>query len=185
MLKDILLKTAELINRDDLIEGLNSDNNSQSIQNDILRMISYYNYTMETLCENYFNLSTKQLISSDNKKQIYYFNFTYKPTKVLSVLKNNKNVFFSEYTKHITVPEANTEYEIIYKFIPDRLSALENKINLPYGITEKIICYGIASEFLASKNQFDKAKYWNDKFMFEIFKSKTRKDRKLKPTFTI
>ena len=71
MLKDILLTTAELINRDDLIEGLNGNNNSQSIQNDILRLISYFNYTMETLCENYFNLSNKQKISSDSKKQIY------------------------------------------------------------------------------------------------------------------
>ena len=185
MLKDILLKTAELINRDDLIDGLNNNNNSQSIQNDILRMISYYNYTMETLCENYFNLSTKQIISSNNNKQIHYFNFTFKPTKILSVLKNNKNVFFSEYTKYITVPESNNEYEIIYKFIPDRLSNMEDSICLPYGITEKMICYGIAGEFLASKSQLDKAEYWNNKFMFEIFKSKTRKDRKLKPTFTI
>ncbi len=185
MLKDILLKTAELINRDDLIEGLNNDKNSQSIQNDIFRLISYYNYTLETLCENYFNLSNKQIISSDNNRKINYFNFTYKPLKILSVTKNNKTVFFSEYAKYITVPEENTVYEITYKFLPERLTSLEDKTNLPHGITERIICYGIASEFLASKNQYDKAEYWNNKFMFEIFKSKTSRDRKLKPTFTI
>ena len=185
MLKDILLKTAELINRDDLIEGLNSNNNSQSIQNDILRMISYYNFTMETLCENYFNLSNKQKISSDNNKKIHYFNFTYKPTKILSVSKNFKNIFFSEYSKYITVPEEHGVYEITYQFLPDRLSSINDKVELPYCITEKIVCYGIAAEFLACKDQFDKAEYWNNKFMFEIFKSKTRKDRKLKQTFTI
>ena len=185
MLKDILLKTAELINRDDLIEGLNNTNNSPSIQNDICRLISYYNYTLETLCENYFNLIITQKISSDNNKKINYFNFTYKPLKILKVANNNKQVFFSEYSKYITVPEANNFYEITYKFLPDKITSLNSNTTLPKGITEKIICYGIASEFLASKNQFEKSEYWNNKFMFEIFKSKTSQDRRLKQTFLI
>ena len=75
MLKDILLKTAEIINRDDLIDGLNNSNNSPSIKNDIIRLISYYNYTLETLTDNYFNLVNKQTIQSNNNKQINIINF--------------------------------------------------------------------------------------------------------------
>ena len=62
---------------------------------------------------------------------------------------------------------------------------LNDKITLPKGVTIKAICYGIASEFLASKNQINQAEYWNNKFMLEIFKSKTSKARKLKLSFTI
>lgn len=186
MLKDILLKTAELINRDDLIESLNKQNNpSQSIQNDISRMISYFNYTMETLCDNYYNLKHSQNIYSNNNKKISYLNFTYEPTKILKVSKNGRPVFFSEYSKYITVPEGNSVYEVTYKFLPDRVTDLNQEINLPRGVTQKMVCYGIAHEFLASKNQESKAEYWKNKFMFEIFKSKTSQDRRLKPSFLL
>lgn len=187
MLKDILLKTAELINRDDLIEGLNNkfSNNPQSLQNDIYRLISYYNHTLETLCENYFNLTHTQEIFSNQNKKISFLNFKYEPTKIVKVTKNKKPVFFSEYSKFITTPEANVLYEITYKYLPDRIVNLEENINLPRGITEKIICYGIASEFLASKDNITQSEFWYNKFMFEIFKSKTTKDRKIKQTFII
>ena len=58
MLKEILIKTAELINRDDIIAELKNDmqGTSASINNDIYRLISYYNYVLETLCDNYFNI---------------------------------------------------------------------------------------------------------------------------------
>ena len=186
MLKDILLKTAELINRDDIIEALNNKQTpSQSIQNDIYRLISYFNYTLETLCENYFNLTNTQTISSDRNKKINYLNFYKKPLKIIKVLKNNRPVFFLENSKYLTVPEANVSYEITYKFIPEKIVELDSAVNLPFGVSERIICYGIASEFLASKNQLEKSEYWNNKFMFEIFKSKTSKDRKVKQTFII
>ena len=180
MLKDILLSTAELINRDDLIEALKSENNStsQSVQNDIYRLISYYNYTIETLCENYFNIINTEQIFSDKNRKINYLNFTFEPTKIERVTKDGRLVFFSEYSKFITVPESKVLYEVTYKYLPDRKTNLTDEIILPFGVSKKIVCYGIASEFLASKNQFSQAEYWNNKFMLEIFKSKTSRERK-------
>ena len=187
MLKDVLIKTAELINRDDIREELKSQtpSNSTSIQNDIYRLISYYNYTVEKLCENYFNIKHTQFIYSDKNRKINYLNFTFEPIKILSVSKNGRPLFFSEYSKYLTVPEANVCYEITYKYLPDTIKNLNDNITLPKGVTIKTICYGMASEFLASKNQITQAEYWNNKFMLEIFKSKTSKDRKIKQTFVI
>lgn len=187
MIKDILIKTAELLNRDDIINELNSQtpSTSQALQNDILRLISYYNYTIETLCENYFNMTNTQTIISDKNRKISFLNFNYEPTKILSVKYHEKFVFFSEYAKYITVPESKTPYEVTYKFLPDRVTDINSNEEIPCNLNSKIICYGIASEFLASKNQFSQAEYWNNKFMLEIFKSKTTLDRKLKRTFII
>ena len=187
MLKDILISTAQIINRDDIIEELEREtpSSSQLLQNDIMRLISYYNYIMETLCENYFQILDSQTIYSDKNKQISFLNFNHTPTKIVSVKKNGRNVFFSEYSRYITVPEPKISYEITYKFLPNKVRNLSDEITLPYGINQKIICYGIASEFLASKNMYSQAQYWNDKFMLEIFKSKTSKNRKLKRTFVI
>lgn len=187
MLKDILLKTAELINRDDIITELNSDSTSHPtlIENDILRMISYFNYTMETLCDNYFNITNSQVLYSDKNRKISFLNFTYEPTKIEKVTKNEKPVFYSEYVKYLSVPQAETSYEVTYKFLPEPINNLESNVTLPKGVTTKIICYGIASQFLASKNLTEQAEFWNNKFMLEIFKSKTSKNRKIKQTFIL
>lgn len=187
MLKDILLKTAELINRDDIITELNSETqtNSQSLTNDILRMISYFNYTLETLCDNYFNITNTQTFYSDKNKKISYLNFAFEPTKIERVSKNEKPVFFSEFSKFLTVPQAETSYEVTYKFLPDPINNLNDKVTLPKGVSEKIICYGIASQFLASKSLMEQAEFWNNKFMLEIFKSKTSKNRKVKQNFIL
>lgn len=184
MLKDILLKTAEILNRDDIINELNNPSNSSpAIQNDIYRLISYFNYTLDTLCENYFNITISQNIYSDKDKKISFLNFEKEPTQIIKVLNNGGPVFFSKYSKFITVPEAKEKYMIVYKFTPDRVTNLSDEVKLPTGVSEKLICYGIASEFFASKNLFEQSEYWNNKFMLEIFKSKTSQDRKLKQTF--
>ena len=120
------------------------------------------------MCENYFNLTHTQELLSNNKK-ISFLNFLYEPTKIISVSKNKRPVYFSTYSKYISVSEDNTKYEITYKYLPDRITNLNDDIKLPRGVTEKIVCYGIASEFLASKNQTSQAEYWNNKFIFEIF----------------
>ena len=185
MLKDILIKTAELTNRDDIITELKSKNKStpQAIQNDILRLISYYNYTIENLCGNYFSLKETQFITSDKNRKINFLNFTYEPKEIVCVKRNQRNIFFSQYSNHITVPEANVSYEIVYKYIPDPVLNLNDKCVLPLGASKKLVCYGIASEFLASKNNIDQAEYWNNKFMLEIFKTKNLNNRKIKKTF--
>ena len=184
MLKNILIKTAEILNRDDIISELNSENsNSSELQNDIFRLISYYNFTIEKLCENYFSISHTQSIHSDKNRKISFLNFKYQPLRIYSVTKNNKKVFHSEFSKYILVPEACCNYEISYTYLPDHLTNLNDKVELPRGISTKMICYGIASEFLACKNNIDKSEYWNNKFMLEIFKSKTSRERKLKQNF--
>ena len=183
MLKNILIKTAEIINRDDLISELNSETITPSLQNDIMRLISYYNYTIEKLCENYFPFYYTQTIHSDKNRRINFLNFKYHPLKTISVTKEGKPKFYSENFKYLTTTEACTEYEITYTYLPEPLNNLIDKINIPHGISTKMICYGIASEFLACKNNMEKSEYWNNKFMLEIFKSKTSRDRKLKPTF--
>ena len=56
---------------------------------------------------------------------------------------------------------------------------------LPKTIIKKVICYGIVSEAFACKNLFNESEFWKNKFLFEIFKLKTQKERRVKSTFTL
>lgn len=187
MLKDILIKSAELLNRDDIINELLNQNNIQnsSLQNDILRLISYYNYTIKNLCQNYFPIEATDIISSDKNRKIYYTSFSFEPLKILSVTSNEKFHFYQESTTHILVPSQNKIYEVKYTYLPEQITDLNSKEKLPRNINEKIIIYGIISEFLASKNMLEESKFWNNKFMLEIYKSRVNSNKRLKATFKL
>ena len=189
MIKQLLIKCAELLNRDDIIVSLKDtdsvDNISNtSIQNDTIRLISYYNYVVSNIFENYISLSKTEILTSDENNRIYYSKFENKPVQILSV-KNTSNSYchFSLHTSFIETNASNSEFNIIYNYTPNAVSDLIDEINLPYFLNHKIICYGVVSEFLASKDQFDKSEFWKNKFLYEIFKFKTKKERRLKSTF--
>ena len=187
MLKDILIKSAELLGRDDIIAELNNPTNqtNNSLQNDILRLISYYNFVVQNLCENYFQIEHTDTLKSNKDRKIYLSSLSFQPSKILSVKKENSNQFFSTYSTYILVPNSSVIYNINYSYIPDQILDINSKEILPKNLSQKIVCYGIVSEFLACKNLFNESVFWNNKFMFEIYKSKTNSNKRLKATFKL
>ena len=189
MLKNILIKTAELINRDDISSSLKKINsideiNNDGLSNDISKMISYSNYILSDLFENYIFLNKSQELISDENNRIYYSNFQSTPTKIISVKTiSNFNTLFSVNSTFITTNAPNQTYLINYNYLPNELKKLDDCLEIPFGFNIKIICYGIASEFLAGKDQFDKSEFWKNRYLYEIFKLKIKKERRLKSTF--
>ena len=159
MLKDILIKSAELLNRDDIINEVNNPSQSENtaLKNDIYRLISYFNYTVQFLCENFFPLETTDSISSDKNRKIYYSCFTYQPLKIISAESKERLYNFSEHSTYIMVPFQEQIFKIKYNYLPSPAKNLNEKYCLPLKINQKIIAYGITSEFLASKNLFEES----------------------------
>lgn len=189
MLKNILIKTAEIVNRDDLLLAIKKATSIEEIENeniksDILKLISYFNFIINDIFENYFNLNTTETIASDENNRIYYSNLKFKPSKIISVkTPENTQTIFTIYSTFISTNSPNLEYKVEYNYIPDDILDFNVEIELPINLNTKTICYGIASEFLASKDQFEKSEFWKNKYLFEIFKSKIKKERHLKSTF--
>ena len=187
MLKDILIKSAELLNRDDIINEINNPSQSENLilKNDIHRLVSYFNYTIQFLCEKFFPLETIDIICSDKNRKIYYNSFSFEPIKIVSIESDNRLYNFSEHSTYITTPTQDKIYKIKYNYLPSNITNLDENYSLPNNINKKIICYGIVSEFLASKNQYEESTYWYNKYMFEIYKSKTNSNKRMKATFTL
>ena len=82
MLKQLLIKCSDILNRDDIsstlknISSLDEVTNT-TIQNDIARMISYYNFTISNIYENYLQIQNVETLSSDENNRIYFSNFNY------------------------------------------------------------------------------------------------------------
>ena len=187
MLKDILIKSAELLNRDDIINEINDPSQSEntSLKNDICRLISYFNYTVQFLCEKFFPIEMVDTISSDKNRKIYYNFFSAEPLNIISVEADDKLYNFSEHTTYITVPIQEKLFKIKYNFLPQPAKDIYSPYCIPAKINQKIIIYGIVSEFCASKNHYEESNYWHNKYMFEIYKSKTNSNKRMKATFTL
>ena len=189
MLKQLLIKCAELTNRDDIVQSLKKVNlveeiENKTIQNDIYRLISYYNFVVVNLYENYLILTYIEKLSSNENLEIFYDDFKFKPIKIKSV-KNSfgENINYNIHPLNIIVSNQSTEYCIEYDYIPNELTDLTDEVQLPAYLNQKVICYGVVSEFLASKDQFDKSEFWKNKFLYEVFKIRIKKERRLRPTF--
>ena len=191
MLKNILIKCAEILNRNDMVKCLKSQTDiakvaDETLQSDLYRLIHYFNFTTNTLFENYFNLTTSQELSADSSNIIYYHDFEYTPVKILSVTDafGNQNVA-TVLTAHILTNKPNSKYSIVYSYLPAELTNLTDELQFPTEKLSKIICYGVVSEFFACKNMYQESEFWKNRFLFEIFKLKTKKERRVKSTFSL
>lgn len=191
MIKNILIKCAELVNREDIVSSLKSANTineikNNSTQSDVIRLLSYYNFIIESIFENYISIEKFEKLTSDENNRIYYSDFENTPVKIKSVLNTAKHkTHYSIQSTFITTNAQNSEFFINYSYTPNEIKDLNDEINYPKIFSDKIICYGIVSEFLASKDQFEKSEYWKNRFLYELFKFKTKKERRLKSTFTL
>lgn len=189
MLKDFLIKCSELLNRDDIVQTLREVNDIDSIENaqiknDVLRLISYYNFTVSTICENYYELTDTQSITSDENKKIYFYRLNFLPIKIISVFDEYDNpVVFDLFNDYILLSESNKNYNIYYAYVPQSIYNLNDEIQIPEYLCIRLVRYGVVSEFLASKNQFNESEFWRTKFMDEIFRTKNRRERRFKSTF--
>lgn len=191
MLKNILIKCAEMLNRNDMVKCLKTQTDiakvsDESLQADLYRLINYFNFTTSTLFENYFDLSRSETLTSDSNNIIYYHNFSYTPVKILSVIDSlgNENSA-TVLTAHILTNKPKSKYKITYCYLPKELKNLTDELEPFHERLSKVICYSIVSEFFACKNMYDQSEFWKNRFLFEVFKFKTKKERRLKSTFSL
>lgn len=191
MLKDLLIKCTNLIGRDDLSKEIKQaehidDITSDDTKNDIIKLLSYLNSSIQNIFEYYFSIRQVENISSDENSKISLTKLSNAPKKIFGI--KNLNFFDIRYTvtaTQIIVPEKNTEYVVSYSYIPNAVHDISDTFNMPKEIPEKIFIFSTVSEFLACKGKFEESEFYNDKFLYEIFKIKSRKERRFKSTFCL
>ena len=189
MLKDILVKCANILGRDDIVSVLNSTDNLDSVEDthlqaDISKLISYLNFTVNTICEHYLELTDIDKVKSNSEGKIFYHNFHHYPIKIIQVKDEKKfPTVYQVFTNFIVTDRPNRLFYVSYRYVPKLVLKLDEDITLPLKINENVICYGVVSEFLASKRKYNQSVYWKDRFMLEVYKLKVYRERRLKSTF--
>ena len=191
MFKDILMKCSDLAGRPDISQTIKScssvdEIDNPQIQNEVIKLIAYFNFTVSSIFQSYIDLFFTDTIASDENNKIYFYNFTFNPIQIMSVVDEKLNISSAKiYSGYVLTNSPNKIYKITYKHLPCEIKDLNSDLNFPKILNKKIICYGVVSEYFASKNMFSESNFWRNRFMYEIFKAKTHKERRVKSTFRL
>ena len=130
-------------------------------------------------------MTTSEKVKSDSSNIIHYHNLQFTPVRILDVYDDfgNHNVA-TVLTAHILTNKSKSNFTVVYSYLPNELKNLTDELQFSDKLA-KVISFGVVSEFFACKNMFDESEFWKNKFMFEIFKLKTKKERRLKSTFNL
>ena len=79
MIKEILIRSCEILNRNDIIQTLKSVNkteeiSNEQIQSEVYKLLSYYNFVASSIFQNYFELTFTDTLMSDEYNKIQYYN---------------------------------------------------------------------------------------------------------------
>ena len=181
MIKSLLIKCCSIMGRDDLVAELKNANSIDEIvkndaKMDIIKLISYLNFVLTSIFENYLKLEFCEKVTSDIQGEIDYEILTYRPIEILKV--EYTTLTPAEYivkANFILTKHARKEYFVTYRYTPLHVHDLNEHIIFSNDLNDKILCYGIVAEFLAGKGKFEESEYFSNKFMYEIFRLKTHK----------
>ena len=189
MLKDIIKRCAYFLNRDDIVKELDDADEIDEITDDkikleVLKLVDFFNIVSNSVFENYLELVFCEQILSNSDSQISFDRFSKIPVKVLNVeTELGSTVNFSNNAFFVKVPSPKQLYSVTYRFVPGQLTELTDNTEFLPLIYQDIICYGILGEFLATISKFSESTYWKEKFTSELFKIKTRKERRVRSNY--
>lgn len=179
--KDILLLTATILNRKDLVSfyNLNVSDDYLKSQEDSDILLSSYNILMEEIASETLKLTHLEKLQVDNGV-LSYSKFKYNPISIISV-KNNENQDVNCKILPTEIKLNENEVFCEYSYIPS-LKGLEDDCEIVGTFIPKTtVAYGIATEFCLIKGMFEEAGVWHQKYVNGLNRLiKPKKCKKLK-----
>lgn len=166
--KSILKLATGLLNRKDLLSYLNGESveDEERVKSDIDTLVVCYNVVAEEISTVYTKVVYTQKLTV-TAGVLKYNQFTYNPVKILSV----KDVDGNEIACTILPTELRTNTSRIvveYTYIPPKLKLEDNSDFTNTEVKERVLGYGIVTEFCLIKGMYEEAVLWHDKYVTSL-----------------
>lgn len=167
--KEIIIKTASYLNRKDVVEYLKTGatENSEMVKDDVEILLNSYNVVQDEISSLYYKFKATERFSPKNGI-IKYSEFSFNPYAILSV----KDDFGSKIKVRILPVEIQTEKPITveYYYIPKtkKIDDICDFTGTP--VTDRILSYGIMTEYLLIKGSYEEAGTWHSKYIDALSK---------------
>ena len=192
MLKNLLVKCAQMISRDDLanfIANLNAEQEQGEegmLFSDTQKLISCYNNAIFMLFDSFLSLSKTEKVAADAEGKLFYYYLSSEPLRILSVKKDTgEAINFSAMPFYISTHFPYKILTVKYNYCPKRADSVFDEVSLPRSFPDNLLCYLIVAEFLAVKNELQRSEFFKQKFTDSIFNFKNKRERRFKSTFCL
>lgn len=192
MLKNLLVKCAQMIGRDDLANYILSQSTEQgageqsALASDTARLLDCYNNATFLLFDSFLTLTKTEKVSANAEGKLFYYYLSSEPLRVVSVKKESgESIKFNVLPFYISTAYPFKILTVKYNYCPKRACSIFEELCLPKSFPDNLLCYLIVAEFLATKNELDRSEFFKQKFTDSIFNFKNKRERRIKSTFCL
>ena len=164
--KDIIKKVAVFLDRKDVLEYLETGatENYLSVLDDVNLLVNSYNVVAEEIASLYYRFKTTERLSPNINGIIKMVDFTNNPLAVVSVKDGKGNKINAKILPNEIITNFS-EVIVEYYYVPsfkniDDISDFTGTI-----ITDRILCYGIITEYFLIKGGYEEANLWHGKYI--------------------
>ena len=164
--KDIVKKVALFLDRKDILEYLNTGatENYLSVLDDVNLLVNCYNVVGGEIASLYYRFKTTERLSPKSGGIIKMADFSKNPLAVISVKDDKGNKVNAKILPSEIVVNAS-EVLVEYYYVPsyknlDDISDYDNTC-----ITDRILCYGVLTEYFLIKGGYEEANLWHGKYV--------------------
>ena len=161
--KDVLKSASLLLTKLDLLSALDSNSIASSFTRDINLLIGATNLVINEIVSDYVPIYKSEDIEVSTGK--YAVSSLSATLLAIRHLKSEAgyNVKYTIESGYILLP--NGKFNIKYSYLPAKVTALSDSLSfLDPQITDRVIAYGVVSEYYLINGLYSEAKLWRDKF---------------------
>lgn len=143
-----------------------------------LMMVALNNVISEIAEEYIPFLKSEKVVVSNGK--LNYTAFEKSPRNIIKIKQGKKNVAFCRYVEHVSVNAEDGEVEVIYSYVPDKISFGED-IVIPPEISERTLAAGVAGEYALMSERYEECVNYDNKFMSGVKAAMRQKKERILP----
>ncbi len=179
-IKDIVTTAAVCLGKTEVLEYLEKGvaENVEQVEKELNLLLRCTVLTVEQLATEYAPLSMEEQFQTENGR-IYFSDFSRRVLEILSVKSLGKiEQTFKVYPEFVKT--INGRVVVEYNYLPQNLK-LADEISFDNGkITERIISYGVASEYALIEDCYEESVMWDERFKQSLIKAIGTKNARVK-----
>lgn len=157
--KDIVKRAAKNLGREDLVESLEADRTAGEAGT----LIDCYNLVENEIALEYLPLKAEEEFTPA-EGGIVYARFSHAPVNVVKVQdRRGVRVDFELLPALLRLPEGVGPVRVLYAYAPAK-KELSDASEFTEKVSERLLSYGVASEFCLMRGQYSEAAVWERKY---------------------
>ncbi len=159
-IRDILKLAADLLGMADVANEIMRFSGTPS--GEIEAFLRCYHLVESEIALDYLPLIRKDAMKAEDGK-LHFADFPEEPVDIRKVTAGGLKVRFTLYEGYLELPAGTTDVEVTYAYAPKK-RLISDKSVFTGKVTERILGYGVASEYCFAACRYDESKMWGERY---------------------